>query len=174
MPFTPFHFGPGVLFKSAMYRQFSLSVFVFTQILIDLESGYHLFTREVPVHRLFHTFAGATLVAGVAVFAGPPICRRAMETWNRINKKDPALQLDTHITRRQAVWGAFIGAYSHVLLDGVMHPDMAPFAPLYGGTFLHGLLNVGLLHLVCLIAGGVGLVVLGFRKLAGGKVPSEK
>ncbi len=174
MPFTPFHFGPGVFFKSVMFRQYSLSVFVFTQILIDLESGYHLFRQEWPVHRFLHTFPGATLIAGVAVFAGPPVCRRVMEKWNRINKKDPALQLDTHITRRQAVWGAFIGAYSHVILDGVMHQDVAPFAPLSDANFLHGLVNMGLLHLICLIAGGVGLIALGFRKLAGGNVSSEK
>ena len=36
---------------------------------------------------------------------------------------------DTHISWSAAAAGAFIGTYSHVLLDSIMHADMAPLAP---------------------------------------------
>ena len=51
---------------------------------------------------------------------------------------------------------AFIGAYSHVLLDGVMHADLQPFAPfLASNTFLN-ILSIEALHDFRLYSGLVG------------------
>ena len=55
MPVTPFHFGPGLLLKACAPRQISLTSFVATQVVIDIESGYHLFRGDWPVHRWAHS-----------------------------------------------------------------------------------------------------------------------
>jgi len=40
MPFTPFHFGPGLAVKSLAGNYFSFLLFAFTQVVIDLESEF--------------------------------------------------------------------------------------------------------------------------------------
>ena len=71
MPFTPYHFGPGILAKSIAPSYFSFVAFVGTQVAIDLESLYNLLRHEWPVHRFFHSLAGAVLAgSGVAIVIG--------------------------------------------------------------------------------------------------------
>src|SRR4051794_24235661 len=66
MPFTPFHFGLGIAAKAALSLTFSLALFIALQVVIDLESLYNLAYGRFPVHRLLHTFLGATLLAILA------------------------------------------------------------------------------------------------------------
>jgi membrane-bound metal-dependent hydrolase YbcI (DUF457 family) len=56
-----------------------------------------------------------------------------------------------------------IGTYSHILLDGIMHADMNPLWPFADGNPLLGLLDVGLLHVVCAICGVVGSIAIAVR-----------
>jgi hypothetical protein len=37
MPFTPFHLGPGALFKAAGGEHFSFTIFAGSQVLMDIE-----------------------------------------------------------------------------------------------------------------------------------------
>jgi membrane-bound metal-dependent hydrolase YbcI (DUF457 family) len=55
---------------------------------------------------------------------------------------------------------AFVGTYSHVFLDGIMHTDVQPFAPFASSNPFHHLIDVGVLHLLCLLAGVVGIACL--------------
>jgi len=74
MPFTPLHFGPGTAIKAVIPGSFSLTVFAFSQIVIDLEPLYYLLRDAWPVHRFLHTYRGATGVAVCSIVAGKPIC----------------------------------------------------------------------------------------------------
>ena len=65
MPFTPFHFGPGLAVKGMGAPVFSWSAFAAAQVLIDCETLYYLLHQEYPVHRFLHSFLGAA-VAGLA------------------------------------------------------------------------------------------------------------
>src|SRR5207237_5907673 len=56
MPATPFHFGPGLLIKAVAPQQFSVAAYSVAQVVIDIESGYHLLRGDYPVHRQAHTF----------------------------------------------------------------------------------------------------------------------
>lgn len=56
--------------------------------------------------------------------------------------------------------GAFIGAYSHVLLDSIMHSDIQPFAPVSDQNGFLYVVSVGHLHVLCLISEPLGLVAL--------------
>jgi membrane-bound metal-dependent hydrolase YbcI (DUF457 family) len=51
---------------------------------------------------------------------------------------------------------AFIGSFSHVLLDSVMHADVEPFAPFTLNNPILGLLSVEVLHKFCLYSGLLG------------------
>lgn len=51
---------------------------------------------------------------------------------------------------------AFIGSFSHVLLDSIMHTDVGPFYPLILENGLHGLVSISTVHKMCLYSGLVG------------------
>ena len=59
--------------------------------------------------------------------------------------------------------GAIAGTYSHVVLDSLMHADMRPFAPFSDANPLLGAVFLNTLHGFCLLAGLVGVVVIGAR-----------
>jgi len=159
MPFTPFHFGPGAAIKAVVPASFSLGIFCFAQVVMDLESGYHLLLGDYPVHRFLHTYLGATLVAPVCAIGGKYSCEyllRGIQTWG--------LRLGTEISWPAAFLSAFLGTESHVLLDSIMHSDVVPFSPWsHANPFLH-VIGLGTLHLLCLILGAIGLIGILFHR----------
>jgi len=156
LPFTPFHFGPGLLFKSISPTKFSLAAFVTTQVLIDFETLYFLVAREWPVHRFFHSIPGSLLVglivSGIAVLGAHLIGPEVLEFF-RV----------TDLSRLAIVVGGTVGGLSHALLDNLMHDDSRLFYPLDSGPHLQGLIGLSELHLGCLASGLVGLSVLAWR-----------
>lgn len=120
MPITPFHFGPGAAIHSAAPRHVSILSFCAANVLIDVEPLYYMLTGHAHLHRFFHTYIGATVVAGATVllFLG---ARRIPMFPNLFGWR----QLGTLAT---AV-GAYLGTYSHVVFDSVMHADIRPLAP---------------------------------------------
>lgn len=56
---------------------------------------------------------------------------------------------------------------ANVLVDSVMHADMAPFAPLSSSAPLWLLVSLEALHLFCLVSGLLGLAMLGLRWFVG-------
>ena len=55
---------------------------------------------------------------------------------------------------------ASVGTYSHVFLDGIMHSDVQPFAPFTSSNPFYHSMDVGLLHIICIVAGVVGFACL--------------
>ena len=164
MPFTPFHFGPGLAVKAAAPRYFSFSVFVFSQVLIDIEPLYYLLNEEAPVHRFFHTYLGATVIAAVSYLIGRPLCGFCLALFRRtfgwrLSDLREAIRL---ISPTAALSAALIGCYSHVALDSILHGDMHPLAPFSDANPLFHMISVAELHLYCIVAGVVGLIGLGF------------
>ena len=157
MPVTPFHFGLGVLAKGVAPRAVSVSAFVVSQVVIDLETGYYLFlAQEWPVHRWAHTFAFGSLIgvaAGVVTWA-------IASKWHRASQ---ARLIAADCGLGQCLAGGLIGGATHPLLDGVMHADVMPFLPFAAGNPFLGTLALGALHLLCVLAGIAGLVLLGLR-----------
>lgn len=151
MPFTPFHMGPGLLIKALLQGSFSLMVFGWTQIIMDIQPLIVLITGNGHLHGFTHTYVGATLIGIGCALSG----KYAAEFGLRFIGQPRYLPIRWPV----ATTSAFIGSFSHVLLDSVMHADVAPFAP-YGldNTFL-GFLSIDALHQFCLYSGliGVGL-----------------
>ena len=157
MPITPFHFGVGAALHAAAPARVSFLAFCAANVLIDLEPGYFMLAGEYPLHRFLHTPIGATLAAAAtcALFAG---ARRLAATrrwpdpfaWQRLRL--PAVAA-----------GAFLGAWSHVLLDAVMHADVRPLAPFSDANPLWHAMPVRGLHVACVAAGLAGIAAVAIR-----------
>ncbi|MCC6744816.1 MAG: DUF4184 family protein [Acidobacteria bacterium] len=164
MPFTPYHFGPGLLVKSLLPRWFSMIGFIATQVLIDCETLYYLITRQYPIHRTFHTFAGSAVAAlvlaglliGIAAASARYVGKGAVSP--RL-----AATLGGEVSKAGLVVGCLVGGASHTLLDGIFHRDVWPFAPWHQGTPFFSIVGPGDLQLLCVAAGLIGVVVLGVR-----------
>lgn len=159
MPITPFHFGPGALLHSAAPRQVSFLAFCAANVLIDVESLYNLVARKYPVHAFLHTYVGATLIVGLTflLFVGGRMMARRY--WI------PDAFCWRGLTCKQVVLGAALGAYTHILLDSVMHQDIRPLAPFSVDNALLGIVPLGTLHIACIALGFAGLAVVGARWL---------
>jgi hypothetical protein len=128
MPFTPFHMGPGLAVKAVGGRHFSLMVFGVSQIAIDLEPLVRIIRGDLVGHGFTHTYLGATVVALASIAIGRPICQTVLRDWTL---EPPSAFLSwvlepRHISWPTAIGSAFVGTYSHVALDSLMHADMRP------------------------------------------------
>ena len=139
MPFTSFHFGPGAALKAVVPAHFSFMVFCYSQVVTDLETASYLFRGECPVHilRAWRSWFPASLTRLFGPTASIP--------W------------------RLAFVSAFVGTYSHVFLDSIMHQDILPLSPVATtNPMLHNI-SLPLLHLLCLVLGLAGVLILPFR-----------
>ena len=153
MPFTPFHFGPGIALYAAAPSQISLLAFCAANILIDVEPLYFMLTGQFPLHRFFHTYLGASLVPLLILmlFAGVRKLSSVIDFPPKLGFK--------HLTIREICVGAALGSYSHIVLDSLMHSDIRPFAPLSEANPFLGIIALDVLHWSCLVLGVAGCIV---------------
>ena len=159
MPFTPFHFGPGVAIKAVIPAHFSLSVFCFAQVVVDAEVLVHMSRGETRLHQHLHTYAGALGVAAISLAVGWPLCQRLLRWWcAQANMPLREIySLSAVITPIQAITGALLGSLTHVVLDSIMHADLRPWAPFNKSNVLYEIVHPGSLHLACVLLGVLGL-----------------
>jgi len=157
MPFTPFHFGPGLFLKSVLRTNFSFVIFVISQVLIDLEPGWNILRGRYPVHGFLHTYTGSLLIVVICLFVSRPIFKML----NRINlgrfsQSAGVYKLDGKVTFRITLVSSVIGVWSHVFLDSVMHRDVLPLFPFSESNTLLGACSLLFLHVGCIVLGGLG------------------
>lgn len=146
--------GPGLLIKAALQGGFSLMVFGWTQILIDLQPLIVMLSGRGHIHGWTHTYLGATFIGlaggvtgkylgqlGLAILSGKRWAQVAIRWW-------------------VAILSGLIGSYSHVVLDSIMHRDMQPLAPWSDANGLLKLIPVATLHELCLLCGFLGATVI--------------
>ena len=162
MPVTPFHFGPATVAKAVSPKHFSLVAFGLTQVIIDMEPLFYISQGRWPIHRVFHTYIGATAVAGFVILFGRRICQGLLRLWNwRLSDDQRSwLGLNPRILSTAMTIGAIFGAYSNVFLDSIMHSNMRPFAPLSDDNGLRYLVSIDRGHQVCGICAIVGVTAL--------------
>ncbi|MDO3388500.1 hypothetical protein QWI17_21820 [Gilvimarinus sp. SDUM040013] len=155
MPFTPFHMGPGLLIKSVLRGAFSLMVFGWAQIIMDIQPLLVMLTGDGHLHGFSHTYLGASLLAVLAAVTGKPLAAIGL----KILRVTPERKT---ITWPIAFVSAAIGSYSHVFLDSIMHADVQPWFPFRMGNPLLGLLSYDAIHWFCLGTAllGIALYVL--------------
>lgn len=148
MPFTPFHFGPAFLVKSASPKKFSFMVFFLTQIIIDLESLRNMMMGYEKVHTFFHTYLGSLVVVILVTLI--------YEFHYYVQKAGFKISV-TRLGLNTILISALIGAWSHVFLDSIMHFDIEPFWPFSILNPLYQIITIVHLHIVCVICGLVGI-----------------
>lgn len=151
MPITPFHLGPGAAFKALGGRHFSFMVFGGSQALMDIEPAVQIYRGAVVLHGYTHTLAGAFVIGCIATVIGRPISLFVLKKLSG--------------QYRQFSWfasatGAFIGTFSHVGFDALMHADMRPLWPFSPANPFLGAVPLGALHLSCLMLGVIGGLVV--------------
>lgn len=162
MPITPFHLGPGVLIKSVLQERFSLTVFAFSQGLIDIQPVFVILLGKGHLHGFTHTYVGAILLAIIATVLGKPICELFLRFWNKTPEisGNSVLTVNAKISWRVALVSSLIGTYSHVILDSFMHSDIHPFYPVSTENALFSQISLTSLHLFCIISGAIGVIIM--------------
>ena len=161
MPFTPFHFGPGATVKGLSPRYFSFSVFCFAQVIMDLEVPFLMARNADRWHGWSHTLVGATVMGMVSLAIGWPVCRRLLRWWSA----QPDVPLKEYynpipeILAVPAITGAFVGTFSHLFIDAIMHSDVRPLWPFSDSNGLFGLIGAGTMHGICFVLGVIGALI---------------
>ena len=153
MPFTPIHMGPGILIKALLQGSFSLMVFGWTQIVMDIQPLIVLMTGEGHLHGFSHTYVGAVLLALFSAISGKYLSEIGLIILG-LSKVNPI-----KISWWVSFLSAFIGSFSHVFLDSIMHSDVEPFYPMALNNPLYGIISISALHKVCLYSGLVGAAI---------------
>ena len=156
MPFTPFHMGPGILFKAMLQGSFSLMVFGWSQIIMDLQPLFVLLSGAGHLHGFSHTYLGASLLLIVSALSGKYLSETGLRILGLRMSGSSSLQQPLKISWRVTFISAAIGTYSHVLLDSMMHSDIQPFYPFDLSNQLLQIISIKTLHQLCLYSGLLG------------------
>jgi len=157
MPFTPFHMGPGIVIKAVLQGSFSLMVFGWSQVVMDIQPLLVMISGEGHLHGFSHTYLGATLLAVFSGLSGKYLAEIGLYVLG-LNQ---AWQV--RISWCVAFLSAFVGTYTHVVLDSIMHADVEPFAPLSVSNGLLHIISNELLHILCVasaLLGGIAYVII--------------
>ena len=130
MPFTPFHFGPSGLIGLLLLKWVDFPTILIASVAIDIEPLLVLmFNLSYSLHGFFHSFFGATLIALLLI-----LIMRYLRGY--LSVLMDSFKLTQDVTLKSIALGAFIGVYSHILLDAPIYVEMNPFFPIIGNPFL--------------------------------------
>lgn len=169
MPFTPLHMGPGLAIKAVLQGSFSLMVFGWAQILMDIQPLIVIISGEGHLHGFSHTYLGATLLALLAALTGKHLSEFGLIVLGITDKTRPI-----RITWSITFISAFIGTWSHVILDSIMHSDVQPFYPFWLSNNVWGLLSIDALNKLCIYSGLAGAIVYYSVQYLSKRVPGRE
>jgi membrane-bound metal-dependent hydrolase YbcI (DUF457 family) len=155
MPFTPFHLGPSLLVGLLVFPLLYLPAFLIGSIIVDVEPLGFLILGLPVQHLFFHTFIGATISAVVLSLILLPFRGVLKSLMVKIH-------LPQTTTPIQLTGATLLGAYSHVVLDAFLYPEMQPFWPLLGNPFL-GLVTSSVVYLFCSVCFICSIIVFVFQ-----------
>lgn len=161
MPITPFHMGPGLLIKSLLQGYFSLIIFGWAQVLMDIQPIVAVLSGRGDLHGFSHTYIGATLIAILSALTGRWIyrwCMRFMEK-DFTSYQKQLFDVPARLTTAICIVSALIGTFSHVLLDSIMHADMEPFFPFNQNNTMLLIISIANLYKLCVYTGMAGAVI---------------
>jgi membrane-bound metal-dependent hydrolase YbcI (DUF457 family) len=160
MPFTPFHGGPGLVFKAISPGGFSLTAFLATQVAIDCETAFHMIRREYPLHRQFHSLIGGTIVGcAISLIAVASTRRPAVR---RLLGSEAVSH--SELTLWGTLTGGVLGGTSHSILDSIVHADVRPFWPFSSSSPFYGCIGWNAVEWACVLSGVIGAVLLYSRR----------
>ena len=142
MPVTPLHMGLPGLVSYFWPGKVDIFTALLGSVLVDIDFFLFLL-QQTPLHGFLHSFLGATLLALLLIV----VVRLAPDTVRKIKSW---FRWETDSNLGSVAIGAFLGAYSHVLLDSFLYSDMKPFQPFSGNPFLpeEGTLHIRLIYVI--------------------------
>jgi len=164
MPFTPIHFGPGVLVKAVAPARFSFTAFVLANVLIDFEPLYHILRGDSPLHGPLHSLVGAT-TTGVLAGVGLSLLSEASKRVSSIEDATSRLpsELQAELRMLACVFGGAVGGASHAFFDSLIYNDFYPLAPFSLSNPMLGSIAPDVLVPGLLFAGLIGVALLAAR-----------
>ncbi|MDL0133480.1 hypothetical protein [Halobacterium salinarum] len=134
IPFTLFHFGPGLLFGLLLVKYIDFPTFVIANVIIDWRAALVVFGLwPGPRHSWMHTYLGAILFSMVLTI-GMVLIRPELD------KLMESINLHQRVSVTRIAIAAFLGSMIHVTIDAFHHPLMYPFMP-YDIKPLYGLFS---------------------------------
>jgi membrane-bound metal-dependent hydrolase YbcI (DUF457 family) len=159
VPFTPFHVGPAISVKAVLDKKFSLLVFAWAQVVMDLQPLVVMLTGRGQIHGITHTFVGAVVLGAAAAVSGKYLGELGL------NLLAFGKRPKTVIPWRVALLSGYLGTVSHVLLDAMIYADMAPFWPFTDANPLRFGVTSFEIIVFCVVSGVAGLAVRGVAAL---------
>ena len=128
---------------------------------MDIQLLLKMATGRGSLHGISHTFIGATAIAMFSAITGKYISEYVF-VW--LDKDFTEFQrsifdLPKFISYKVAFLSAFIGTYSHVLLDSVIHSDLRQLFPFSENNALLNLASYGQVNKICIYSGIVGAIL---------------
>jgi membrane-bound metal-dependent hydrolase YbcI (DUF457 family) len=167
MPITPFHIIAAAPIKAIIPRHFSWSIFALTNIFIDLEPITYFVFTGIPSHKFFHSILGATLLGLICAIYFRKLCGNYIMKWNKnLHPIDRSwLEVrNSKVNLFEALLGGLIGAWSHLVLDSMMHHDIKPFWPFLSENIFLGLLSSNSILYSCVGFFIIGIVIFIIKK----------
>ena len=140
--------------KIKIYTECCNAIYTYTHGAWDIFKG--CFARKFQSDGFSHTFIGASLLAIVSAISGKYLSQIAL--WILKIEKSIYNQIQWSVV----ILSAFIGSFSHVFLDAIMHSDVQPFYPLTLSNPLLELISISTLHKFCLYSGLLGAAIYYF------------
>ena len=128
---------------------------------------YYYFTTGILEHKFFHTIFRVTIVAIVCATLGKPICEFGLRIWNKTfcMEKIKWFKTEIKINNFSSWMGAITGALSQLILDSIMHRDVAPLFPFTSKNIFLRIVSVENLHFVCLGLFIIGIFIYFLKKV---------
>jgi membrane-bound metal-dependent hydrolase YbcI (DUF457 family) len=150
MPFTPYHLGPALLIGVLFIPFCDFSTIFIASVILDLEPlAILLLNLPLPLHGFFHTYVGATIIAGILAFSIWPFR-------NYLNAIVSLFGIHQVSTLRTIIPASIIGTYTHIFLDSFVYAEMNPLYPLIGNPFFE-LVSSQSVYSLCVFSGFLGL-----------------
>jgi len=144
MPFTPFHFGPGLLISLTFLSFIDIPTFLIASVIIDVEPFLVLiFHLNYPLHGFFHSFLGGFIVAALLSMVMSKIRRyfTPLITFFKIEQS---------ISFKKIIFSSILAIFIHILLDSPIYLDIQPFFPFEFNPFYQSSVLPGLIsYLIC-------------------------
>lgn len=164
MPFTPFHWGMSILIMSLLLFLDPGALFI-GSIIPDIEgitAWFILPGMGLPLHGPLHSFTGAIFLGIIT----------GIFSWLSFKYIFPFLiikfkvELPVTIPRyslKCSLLSAFIGTFSHILLDSPLYEEMDLVYPFGIGNPLFGFVHSSLIYFFCIICFFIGISILIIR-----------
>ena len=128
---------------------------------MDLQPLLVMVVGRGTLHGISHTVIGATVIAVFSAVTGKYLSEYVFVWLDKdfTEFQKSIFDLPKFISYKVAFLSAFIGAYSHILLDSVMHSDLRPLFPISDNNALLNLASYEQVNKICIYSGIVGAIL---------------